>query len=266
MFARKITLKNGHSVMKPFDVTIFIVVLMLVVCYLASSMTGFNLRIVVNAPDKLADFFSRLLPMNVGYFSKITTPILETLSMSFLGTLLAGICAFPTMYLCANNLNGNKFLVVFIRTVLSIIRTIPITVFALIFGFIFGLGTFAGMLAVWIFTYSILTKMMYDYVETVDMKAYEAMIASGATRVKSFWCSIVPQISGTFLSQMLYNFEMNIRSSAILGYVGAGGIGIILNDQLSLMIYQNVTPILLSLFFTVLIVEFISREFRKRLS
>lgn len=266
MFSKKITLKNGHSVTKPFDYTIFIILLILAVCYVSCDVTGFNFALILNAPDKLTEFFSQLLPMNVEFFSSIWSPIFETLAMSFLGTLLAAICAFPTMYFCANNLNSNKILLFAIRTILSIIRTIPITVFALMFGFIFGLGTFAGMLSIWIFTYSILTKMLYDYVETVDMKSYEALISSGATKVKAFWCAIVPQISGTYLSQVLYNFEMNVRSSAILGYVGAGGIGIILNDQLSLMIYQNVTPILISLFLTVLIVEFVSREFRKRLS
>ena len=266
MFSKKITLKNGHSVTKPFDYTIFIIIIVLVICYISADITGFNLGLILNAPDKLTEFLSRLFPINTGFFSSIWSPIFETLAMSFLGTLFAAICAFPTMYLCANNLNSNKIILFTIRTILSIIRTIPITVFALVFGFVLGLGTLAGMLSIWIFTFSILTKMLYDYVETVDMKAYEAMISSGATRFKAFWCAIVPQISGTFLSQVLYNFEMNVRSSAILGYVGAGGIGIILNDQLSLMIYQNVTPILISLFLTVLIVEFVSREFRKRLS
>lgn len=267
MFKPKtIKLDNGHTVQQPFSWTPVIALIVLAIFVGAANLTNFNMSILLSVPTKMGSFFQRLFPMNTEYFGKIWVPVAQTLAMSFLGTVIGAVLTFPTMYFASSNLNKNKIVLTIIRVVLSIVRTIPLTVYALLFSYIFGLNSFVGMVAIAIFTYSILTKMMYDYIETVDMSAHEALMATGASKFKAYWVAIVPQILGVFLSQFLYNFEMNVRSSAILGYVGAGGIGLVLDRQIKLGIYRNVTPILIALLATVLIVEFLSRSLRKRLS
>lgn len=265
--SKKIVLENGHSVVKPFNWTPFIILGVLLIIWFSSTLTDFEPSVLfIEAPTKFVQFIDRLFPYDNNYFSRIWVPIIETLAMSFIGTLLGTILAFPTMYFASSNLNQNKLSLNIIRVVLGIVRTIPLTVYAILLSIVFGLGSFVGMLAIGIFTYSILTKMMYDYIETVNMSPFEALLATGSSRFKAYWVAIMPQISGVFLSQILYNFEMNIRSSAILGYVGAGGIGLMLNYQIGLQNYSNVTPILIVIFMTVLVVEFASRALRKRLS
>jgi phosphonate transport system permease protein len=108
--------------------------------------------------------------------------------------------------------------------------------------------------------------MLYEFIETIDLGAFVAIEATGANKIKSFVSAIVPQIMGFFLSVSLYNFEINVRSSTILGFVGAGGIGILLNDSMGLREYGKVSLMLVVLLTVVIIIESISRNIRRRLS
>ena len=108
-------------------------------------------------------------------------------------------------------------------------------------------------------------KILYEESETVDMGPFEAMEAMGATKVRSFISAIVPQVLPSYLSNCLFCFEGNVRYASILGYVGAGGLGLILNEKIGWREYSSVGMILLALFVTVFIIETISRAARKRL-
>jgi phosphonate transport system permease protein len=142
---------------------------------------------------------------------------------------------------------------------------LPTLVSALIATFIFGLGTIAGTTAIAIFSFSYIGKILYEEIETVDMGAFEAMEAMGTTKTRAFIVAIIPQVLPSFLSNSLYNFEGNVRYAAVLGYVGAGGIGMILNEQLGWREYPNVGMILVVLLITVFVIESISRWARKKL-
>jgi ABC-type amino acid transport system permease subunit len=98
-----------------------------------------------------------------------------------------------------------------------------------------------------------------------DMGPFEAALSSGANRVQAFWVAIMPQLWGQYISLALYNFEMNIRNAAVLGYVGAGGIGIVLNERLGWRVYEDVGLILLVMMITVYLIESTSRLIRTKL-
>lgn len=136
---------------------------------------------------------------------------------------------------------------------------------ALIATYVFGLGTLAGTTAIAVFTFAYIGKILYEEIETVDMGAFEAMEAMGSTKVRAFISSIVPQVLPSYLSNCLFCFEGNVRYASILGYVGAGGLGLILNEKIGWREYSSVGMILLALFVTVFIIESISRAARKRL-
>ncbi len=108
--------------------------------------------------------------------------------------------------------------------------------------------------------------MLYEIIETIDMGSFLAIEATGATRLQAFRAAVVPQIIGRYYSIVLYNFEINLRASAILGFVNAGGIGIIMNDQMALMRYGNVAVIVIALLVLVIVVQNISEQLRRRLS
>ena len=145
-------------------------------------------------------------------------------------------------------------------------RTIPTLVAALIATYIWGLGTMAGTFAIAVFTFAYVGKQLYEMIETVDMGAYEAMEAMGAGKAYSFISAIMPQVLPTYLSVSLFCLEGNVRYASILGYVGAGGLGLIMNEKIGWREYDSLGMILIVLFGTVLIIEAISHYIRKKLT
>ncbi len=198
------------------------------------------------------------------YFPSIIDATVETIKMAIVGTAIGAALALPVAFLASSNIVKSKLLAGIIKFVLSLVRTIPTLMFAYIMTFIFDFGTFSGTLALLMFTFTIATKMLYEIIETVDLGSFVAVEAMGATKVKAFWTAILPQIMGAFASITLYTFELNIRASAILGFVGAGGIGLLLNTNMGTRQYGKVSIMLIALMIIVLSVENISRYLRKR--
>jgi len=146
------------------------------------------------------------------------------------------------------------------------VRTLPTLVTALIATYIFGLGTMAGTVAIAVFTFAYVGKQLFEIIETVDMGPFEAMEAMGSTRVRTFWTAVLPQVLPTYLSVSLFCLEGNVRYASILGYVGAGGLGLLMNEKIGWREYDSVGMILIVLLATVLAVEWTSHAIRKRLT
>ena len=193
-------------------------------------------------------------------------PMLDTVRMSVLGSFIGATLALPLAVVCSTNINKNRVTVWILRLMLNIIRTLPTLVIAKIFALIFGLGTFAGTMAILVFTFGVISKMMYESIETIDMGAFEAMESCGANKFQAFWSACMKQILPTYLSYCLYALEMNIRAASILGYVGAGGLGILIDERIGWRDYESLGTLLLMLFLLVITIESISEYLRKKLS
>ena len=261
-----ITLPNGHSTMRRRSRVPLILLLLLVAIYLSLRMTGFDLKLIITRFDKLLDLFVRLFHPKWDFFSKVVGPLVDTIKMSILGTVIGCLLALPIAVLASTNICKSTAIVSVLRFILALIRTLPTLVIALVCALVFGLGTFAGTLAISIFTFGIVAKMLYESIETIDMGPFEAMEALGANKFQAFWSACVPQILPVYLSHSLYCFEMNVRASAILGYVGAGGLGITINERIGWRDYNGLGMVLLSLFVVVVAIEFFSEYLRKKLS
>ena len=261
-----ITLPNGHSTIRRRSRAPLIIALVLLAIVLSLRMTGFDLSIVVKKFDKLLDLMVKLFHPKWSFFGKVVRPLIDTIKMSILGTVIGCLLALPVSVLASTNIDKNRVIVSVLRFILALIRTLPTLVIALVCALIFGLGTFAGTLAISIFTFGIVAKMLYESIETIDMGPFEAMEAMGANKFQAFWSACVPQILPVYLSHSLYCFEMNVRASAILGYVGAGGLGITINERIGWRDYEGLGMVLLTLFVVVVIIEFTSEYLRGRLS
>jgi phosphonate transport system permease protein len=261
-----ITLPNGHSTMRRRSRVPLILLLLLVAIYLSLRMTGFDLKLIINRFDKLLDLFVKLFHPKWEFFGKVIGPLVDTVKMSILGTVIGCLLALPIAVLASTNICKSAAIVSVLRFILALIRTLPTLVIALVCALVFGLGTFAGTLAIAIFTFGIVAKMLYESIETIDMGPFEAMEALGANKFQAFWSACVPQILPVYLSHSLYCFEMNVRASAILGYVGAGGLGITINERIGWRDYNGLGMVLLSLFVLVLIIDFVTDYFRSKLS
>ena len=261
-----ITLANGHSVRRRRSRAPLIFVLLALAIWLSLRMTGFDIAVVIHKFNKMLDLLAKIFQPNWEFFPKVISPLIDTIKMSVLGTVIGCVLALPVAILSYSNINRSLPLVSFFRFILALIRTLPTLIIALVCALIFSLGTFSGTVAIAIFTFGIVAKMLFESIETIDMGPFEAMEALGANKFQAFWSACVPQILPVYLSHSLYCFEMNIRASAILGYVGAGGLGITINERIGWRDYNSLGMVLLSLFVVVIAIDFFSEYLRKKLS
>jgi len=262
---KKITLPNGKIVLQNRSFIPFIVLFLVLCTLLSANFTGFSFKVLIDRIDEFFIIVKAMIPPNWGYISKVWRPLLDTIKMSLLGSLLGALLALPIAVAAASNITKSKVITVVSKTLLSILRTLPTLVTALIATFIFGLGPTAGAVAILLFTVSYVGKLLYEQIETVDMGAFEAMQSIGMTRIQAFRYAVIPQVLPSYISTSLYCFEGNVRYAAILGYVGAGGIGLLIQEGLGWRDYQAVGLLILVLIITVYIIERVSEHFRKKL-
>ena len=261
-----ITLKNGSTVARPRSRTPLIAAILIAVVWASIQLTGFDIGIIIRRGHQFTYILARIFHPNFAYFGKVVGPLLDTIKMSILGSVLGATLALPFAVVASTNINKSALAVSLCRFLLNIIRTLPTLVIAKIFALVFGLGTFAGTVAILVFTFGVISKMLYESIETIDMGAYEAMESAGASKFQAFWSSCFKQILPTYLSYCLYSLEMNIRAAAILGYVGAGGLGLLIDERIGWRDYNSLGMLLLMLFVVVLIIENVSQYLRKKLS
>ena len=189
---------------------------------------------------------------------------LETVQMALAGTFLALLVAFPVGFLAARNTTPHRFVYYGVRTFLNLVRTIPDLALGLLFVAAVGLGAFAGTLALAVHTATVLGKLLSESVENIDEGVVEAIRATGAgyTQILSF--AVLPQILPDLISFTLYRLETNIRAASVLGLIGAGGIGYLMNTSFRTFQYQEAAAIVLVLIGLVMLVDYLSSRLRAR--
>lgn len=265
-----IIIDDGVEVVPPKPVGPYILIGFVFVFILASRATDFSLWTIIR---KFFDFkygpFSyirRFTPVDWAYWSRVVSPIIETVQMSFLGSLIGSLLALPAAYLASSNITKSKIVVGLVRFIMSVLRTMPILIYASFFKLIYGLGALAGTIAIALFTFSIVTKMLYERIEAIDMGAFEAIQSTGASRFRSFLSAVMPSVLPIYFSLSLYAFEINIRYAAILGYVGAGGIGWDLDNAMKIPNNNDrLIVIIMFIFVLVVLIENTSRYLRRKL-
>ena len=225
---------------------------------LAFWLTGCDPAVFWARRAHLRDIVSQLFPPDWSYLSAIVAPLLATLRMSVTGTALGVLLALILAPLCAANLPCPAPVRRILRFLVQVLRSFPALILALLATFLFGLGTFSGTVAITLFTLAVMTRMTYEDIETLTLVPYRALCAMGASPARAYARAVVPEIASGYLTNALYLLETNVRHSAILGYVGAGGIGLLLNEKISWREYGRVGAILVCLFVTVCCIEWLS--------
>lgn len=209
--------------------------------------------------EHLADLLCAMFPPDWGYLPRVLSPLLSTVQMSVTGTVLGSVMALALAPLCAGNLQTPALPRHLLRAVIQIFRSFPALVLALAATFLFGLGAFAGAAAITLYTLAIMTRLTYEDAEAAGTAPFQALCAMGVTPVRAYWRAVVPEIAPSWFTNALYLLETNVRHGAILGYVGAGGIGLLLNEKISWLEYDKVGAILLPLFLASAAIEAFSR-------
>jgi phosphonate transport system permease protein len=228
--------------------------------------------------SNFTSYFSRILPKlriatfgadvadwywDIGGWLKL---LLDTVLIAYLGTLIGAGGAFAMSCLAAANLAPSNLLRWSIKRAFEFCRTVPDLVFALMFVSAFGLGPLAGILSIAIHTFGTLGKLFTEAIENIDMKPVEGVRSTGSRFVDTVRFGALPQVVSTFASYTLLRFEINVRSGAVVGMVGAGGIGQDLFVAIRKFYYTDVSAILLMIIVCVAMIDVLTERIRHRLS
>ncbi len=219
-----------------------------------------------DAPEQIVDLFVRMWPIDWSYYPKtIHAVLIETLHIATLGTILALVLATPVGLMAATNITRWPALRLFAKFILVASRSVNSLVWALLFVAVFGPGALAGMLAIAFRSIGFVGKLLAEALEEAHKGPVEALTATGAP-----WLSIIlkgywPQVQPSFWSIALFRWDINIRESAVLGLVGAGGIGTALDDALNLLYWDQVAMTLLAIFAVVIAAEVLVTFIRSRI-
>jgi phosphonate transport system permease protein len=206
---------------------------------------------------------------------------IETFAISFMGTLMAVVIALAIVFFASRNLIFSGLLYemepkhgwrrgarmvpyLAAKSVLNVLRTIPEMVWALIFVFLVGLGPFPGVLALGVHTGGVLGKLFGEVLEDVDMQPIESLQATGANRLQILFYAILPQVLPQFISYTLYSWVVNIRVAAVLGFVGAGGLGQRIYIAISLFFENQLLTLILAIYILVTVVDYLSAYLRRK--
>lgn len=261
--------KSERIVLTPmrFKLSILGILLLVIMLYIAAAYQteAFPQRVIEGFPIIFLFVVEDLWPPSWSYFTNVLQPLLETWNIALFGTTFGAILALPVSFLAAANINTNLTFYRIIRFFFNILRTVPEIILAVLFVALVGIGDISGILALTVLTIGIIGKLLSESIESVDPGPLEAIRASGGNTLQVIRYAVIPQILPQYASYTLYSLEINVKASVVLGFVGAGGIGIILRQQLSMFNYENVAAIIFTLFVVITIIDFISNKLRERL-
>ncbi len=218
-----------------------------------------------DAPQQAADLFQRMWPFDLKFWPMVQATMIETFHIATLGTILAIMMALPLAFLAARNFTSNPALRWIAQFIFVASRSVNSLIWALLFVAIFGPGALAGVLSIAVRSIGFVGKLFGEALEEAQQGPIEALTAAGAPRaailLKGYW----PQAEPAFWSVALLRWDINIRESAVLGLVGAGGIGVALDAALNNLYWDQVGLILAAIFAVVIVTEIVTSNIRKRI-
>jgi len=230
-----------------------------------TELSSMSLEEVVDLPGNVLRLIGEMLPPGLESLPRIGPAVLETVQMSLVGTLLGVMVSLPLGLLAARSLSPNRFIYYAARGLVSFCRTVPDMVWAIFFVIIVGLGPLAGMLTLLVDTVGFAGRFFAEAFEEVDNGPREALSAIGASGNGAFFSVILPAASPSCINTTMYCLERAVQSSVVLGLVGAGGIGMLLEEPMVWHNYPEATTVVLTIFLMLAAVEHLSGRIRRHI-
>ena len=231
---------------------------------LAASWKGADMRPadLVRDAGNMATFAAGFFPPNFHDWRVYVEEMIVTLEIALWGTALAVLCAVPCGLLSSANV-APWWIRQPVRRLMDAARAINEMVFAMLFVVAVGLGPFAGVLALWVHTTGILAKLFSEAVEAIDPQPVEGIRSTGASKLEEIAYGVIPQVVPLWISYSLYRFESNVRSAAVVGMVGAGGIGVVLWEIIRGFYYAETCAVMILIVISVSLIDLASARLRK---
>lgn len=245
---------------------LFSALALLVALFATAGSAEINVVRLANSIGRLFEFLLQLLIMpDWSYVPQLAGKMLETLEMTFLATMIALVISFFLGGLAAKNSSPHPVIAHLTRFVLGLIRALPELVWALVFVSAVGLGPLPGVMALALVTVGFMAKFFAESLEVIDIKQVEGVQAHGAGWLQIRTFAMLPQALPDFVGTVMYILDHNLRAAALLGMVGAGGIGYDLVIAMRLFQYDRLLLIVLSIYLIVTLLDRLSEYFRSRL-
>lgn len=247
-------------------VTLWLILAALIPMTLASAEhIEFDLRALGGGFADVANLLARMLPPEVSNPPRILDLLLETLMMALLGTVLATVISVPLAFLAAANTTPHPLVHRAARMLITMCRAVPDLVFAVLFVRALGIGVLPGILALGLHSVGMMAKLFADAIEQSEAGPREAVRATGASRLGELLLGVLPQVIPSWLGTFIYRIDINLRTSVVLGFVGAGGIGFALQDALRGLMYESAMGIVLIILLVIAAMELASISLRRTL-
>ena len=274
---------NDSLIRKKRFWNISLITLLLIGVILSSKIIDINSSNLLNGIPRLGDYVSQILPsletsnlflsskdqgsIAYWYFNlpKYLKLLFETFNMALLATIVGSTLALFLSFLAAKNTSPNSLVFFTIRRILEFFRGVPEIIFAILFVWVLGIGPLAGIIAMTLHTTGSLGKLFSEVHENSNNKPIDALKASGGNWLSEMKFGLMPQVLPNLISYVLLRFEINIRASTILGFVGAGGIGQELYLVINFNYYEEVSAIILLIILTVVSIDLFSGYLRKNI-
>lgn len=218
---------------------------------------------VADAPRQVADFLSRMFPPDLSYANRTWVALWDTINIAVFGTLIAVVVSIPIAVLAAKNTSPHWIARSASMVIIVTSRSVNSLIWAMLIVQVVGPGLFAGVLAIGIRSVGMISKLIYEAIEEINREPIEAVAATGATPAQIFLYGYIPQLMPTFVGVSVYRWEINIRESTIIGIVGGGGIGFLLNSAINRLAWDQVLVVLIAILATVAVAEWVSARVRE---
>lgn len=214
---------------------------------------GLNNLVALTQPQY--DFFVATLPA-----------LAQTVQMAVIATAIASAIGLPLSFLASRATNPSRPFMLAVRAVMNVVRAVPDLLYAAVLVSVVGVGALSGTMALTLFNLAIVVKLVSEALDGIDLGGQEAALAGGATWTQADRSAVLPEILPAFASQVLYTLELNIRASTVIGLVGAGGLGLLIDRVRTFYHYHELSLIIVEILVVVLVLEGVSSWLRRRLA
>jgi len=243
----------------------YLLLLLIATMYSAAGIGLLDLTRITKGLGNIGIFVADMFPPDPAALPQVSIAMIETIQIALVGTVIGTVLALPLALLAMPALTTHGVAPV-LRFVLAFIRTVPALLWGVLFVVAFGLGPTAGAVAIGLYSAGYLGKLFYELLEGVDPEVVEAVRSVGCSRLQLARYALIPEAANGLLAQLLFMFEYNVRSSSIMGFVGAGGIGYYMLGYIQLLRYDALFTALLVTLAVVLVLDVISNRVRAAFS
>ena len=260
--------KDLENYLRPqwsWKTVIFIVLFCSILVFVITDLEIDFIKLFYDSSKYFGDILSIMLPPDFSNLKQLIYAMFETIEIAFLGTFLAIVLSIPLGLFSAKNLAPNNFIYLVCKIIVIFFRAIPEFIIAMILVIAIGFGAMPGVLALGLHTMGFLAKFYAEDIEHINKGPIDALKSSGATKSQIISFGVIPQILPSFVANNLYILDRNVRMATMLGIVGAGGIGYELQSSFRMFEYERVSAIIILIFITIFVIDYLSSFIRSKI-